>query len=223
MNRTGITYDGAIGLAEKIAGLHGGRFIGFHCYDGDRHEKEYSRREEKVIETIDDINRLKEKVSVFCDRPVIIAGGSPSFPCYANNMPGGYYSPGTVFIYDAGYLEQFPDLPFTPAAAVLSRVVSHPGKGIFTLDTGYKAISAEQSRPGILLDVPGSEPMFQSEEHWTYRMTEGHEGECPEIGKLVYIIPWHVCPTTALYSKVHVVEKGKVVGTWNITARDRMI
>ena len=70
--------------------------------------------------------------------PILIMGGSPTFPCYAQNMDGVFFSPGTVFLYDSGYKAQFPDLPYTAGAAILTRVVSHPADGYFTLDTGLK-------------------------------------------------------------------------------------
>lgn len=107
--------------------------------------------------------------------PILIMGGSPTFPCYAQNMDGVFFSPGTVFLYDSGYKAQFPDLPYTAGAAILTRVVSHPADGYFTLDT------------------------------------------------VLYIIPWHVCPTSALYDKAILVSDGHVCGTWEITARNRKL
>ena len=49
-------------------------------------------------------------------------------------------SPGTCFVMDYGYARDFPDLPFVSGAAVLTRVVSRPAPGLFTLDLGCKGI-----------------------------------------------------------------------------------
>lgn len=224
MNRTGVPFSGLADFYRKLSRIPGITPAGFHCYDGNRHEAEYTDREEKVNETIRAISEIRDALlKEGFDCPVLIMGGSPSFPCYANNMSGVYYSPGTVFIYDAGYTSQFPDLPYTPGAAVLARVISHPTEGYFTLDVGYKAISAEQDFRGIIPELPHAEEAFQSEEHWTFRMKDGFETERPAVGSIVYIIPWHVCPTSALYDKAYIVSNGALAGEWPITARNRSI
>lgn len=222
MNRTGISFDEILPFAAQAASLPGIRICGLHIYDGDRHEQNYSEREEKVRYTVLKTLALKEEFQkAGLPEPMLIMGGSPTFPCYARLMADVFYSPGTVFIYDQGYQEQFPDLPYTPGAAILTRVISHPAPGYFTLDAGYKAISAEQGIRGRLLDVPHAPEAFQSEEHWTFRMEPGHEAERPEIGSVQYVVPWHICPTTALYDRVYVVEKGQLTGTWQVSARHR--
>lgn len=223
MNRTGISFDEILPLARQAASLPGVRICGLHVYDGDRHEKIYVQREEKVRHTVLQTLSAKESFQkAGLPAPMLLMGGSPTFPCYARLMEDAFYSPGTVFIYDQGYQEQFPDLPYTPGAAVLTRVVSHPAAGFFTLDAGYKAISAEQGRRGRLLDVPHAVEAFQSEEHWTFRMEPGHESQRPDIGSVQYVIPWHICPTTALYDRIYVAENGQLTGTWQVSARHRL-
>lgn len=224
MNRTGVSFDSLVDFYRSAAQLNGLHLCGLHCYDGNRHEESYFSREREVLKTIEQLNNTRTLLAcseIYCQ--CLIVGGSPTFPCYASDMKDVFFSPGTVFVYDAGYRQQFPDLPYKPGAAILSRVVSHPAKGFFTLDAGYKAISAEQSLRGILPEVPHASEVFQSEEHWTFRMDDGFEQECPSIGQIVYILPWHICPTTALYDSVHVVSDGKIDGNWEITARNRRI
>lgn len=224
MNRTGVSLEEVISFYKKAAELPGIQMRGLHCYDGDRHEKSRKEREEKVKSTIGKVEFIRktlEKEGLNCEN--LVMGGSPTFPCYANDMKGVFFSPGTIFIYDEGYLEQFPDLPYVPAAAVLTRVVSHPAEGYFTIDAGYKAISAEQGIRGKLLGCPYAEEAFQSEEHWTFRMKPGHEAERPKIGEILYVIPWHICPTTAMYDKVLMVSDGKLQKFWDVTARGRQM
>ncbi len=224
MNRTGVPFENIMNFYRSAAQLNGLNICGLHCYDGNRHEKSYSLREKHVMETIKHLNHVRTSLDysgLSCK--YLIVGGSPTFPCYASNMENVFFSPGTVFVYDAGYREQFPDLPYEPGAAILSRVVSHPAKGFFTLDAGYKAISAEQHLRGILPSLPHASEAFQSEEHWTFRMDDGFERERPDIGQIVYILPWHICPTTALYDNVQVVSGGKLTETWKVTARNRRL
>lgn len=224
MNRTGVPMEKAAAFYEEAAKIPGISMKGLHCYDGERHERQYSERlvqTEKTAAKVREIRRKLEERGLCCE--VLIMGGSPSFPCYAGNMPEAYLSPGTVFVYDAGYREQFPDLPYQPGAAVMTRVVSHPEKGYFTLDAGYKAISAEQGKRGVLVSCPHAREQFQSEEHWTFRMDEGYEEARPAIGTVLYVIPWHICPTTALYDEICVVSGGKKKEVWPVTARKRNV
>lgn len=224
MNRTGVTLPFLASFYKELHYLPGIIPSGFHCYDGNCHEKDYTLREKMVGETIKAVNSIGRSLTeegYFC--PLLIMGGSPAFPCYAENMKQVYYSPGTVFIYDQGYKEQFPDLPYIPGAAIASRVISHPKAGYFTLDRGCKAISAEQEIRGVIPELPHASEAFQSEEHWTFCMDEGFEKERPAIGTIVYIIPWHICPTSALYEKAYVVSSGSLIGEWPISARNRML
>ena len=39
----------------------------------------------------------------------------------------------------------------------------------------------------------------------------------------MYIIPWHICPTTALYDRILVVSGSHREAVWNVTARNREI
>ena len=108
-----------------------------------------------------------------------------------------------------------PDMKYQPAACVLTRVISHPNNGIFTVDCGYKAIASDPKvlRGEIVGLSDKVEELFQSEEHWVFKMKPGYEQDIPQIGSVLYIIPTHICPTTALYPFVLVAEKGKIVLT----------
>ncbi|MGH2643096.1 MAG: D-TA family PLP-dependent enzyme, partial [Chitinophagaceae bacterium] len=44
-----------------------------------------------------------------------------------------------------------------------------------------------------------------------------------KIGDALYGIPYHICPTVALYDEVQVVEKGEVVAKWKVEARKKKI
>ena len=224
MNRTGVKVDCLCDFYKALKGIKGLRLTGFHCYDGNRHEKDLKERSERVMGTMEELRLEIGKMSGWNEKPLMIMGGSPTFPCYAEEMREAfvYYSPGTVFIYDAGYREQFPDLNFEPAAAIVVSVVSHPDRGYFTIDCGYKAISAEQIYQGVLIDVHHAFPLFQSEEHWTFQMEEGYEDKRPRVGQILYVLPWHICPTTALYESAVVVNHKRIEGMWSVCARNRL-
>lgn len=47
----------------------------------------------------------------------------------------------------------------------------------------------------------------------------GFENERPKIGDVFYVIPTHICPTTALYSEVLVAENHVITERWTVDAR----
>ncbi len=222
MDRTGVRSDELAQFclsAQKFGNVH---FVGFHCYDGHNHQSCVDERASAVEEQMAPVARAKRALAENgIKTSVVISGGSPSMPCHAQRGED-YLSPGTVFVWDYNYAKDYPDLPFLPGAALLARVVSHPAPGVFTIDLGYKAISSDtEGLRGHLMDHPHAQPMFQSEEHWTWRMQDGHEPERPAIGTVLYVIPAHICPTTALYDSVYIAKDQRAEEKWRVAARNR--
>jgi D-serine deaminase-like pyridoxal phosphate-dependent protein len=220
MNRTGISLDILKEFfleANRIPGL---KIMGFHCYDGHLGINDINKRKEAVLSVMEKFNLIKQELAAQGHEGfIVIMGGTPTFPCYIETK-GVYLSPGTLFINDYGYASKFSDLDFTPGAAILSRVISHPDKNLFTLDTGHKAIASEQIERGIIVDFPNAKSVSHSEEHWVWQLDEEN---LPQIGTIVYIIPAHICPTSALYPDVLIVKDGKLVDYWEVAARNRKI
>jgi D-threonine aldolase len=130
-------------------------------------------------------------------------------------------SPGTPALYDNSYLTRFPDLPFTPAALLLTRVVSHPAPGRLCLDLGHKAVAADPAGARAkLLELDDARQVVHSEEHM---VIETAHADSIAIGTALFAIPTHVCPTVALHRRAYIVEEGQVVGQWEVTARDRVL
>lgn len=151
-------------------------------------------------------------------------GGTPIFPCYAE-YPGVYMAPGTVFLSDYGYSTSYPEMGFIPAGVIMTRVISRPTSDTFTLDLGYKGIAADPA--GVRGVIVGMEdiasPVAQSEEHWVFQIAPGHEDEIPAIGSAVFVMPTHICPSSALYPFVPAAEHGEITEKWDIAARNRKI
>ncbi|MGI5948288.1 MAG: D-TA family PLP-dependent enzyme [Lachnospiraceae bacterium] len=226
MNRTGIPVSTLETFYEKASDFSSLNVCGLHCYDGHRIESDFSERiraAEPLFHQIMDIRSHLNSNGYPCD--ILVMGGTPSFPCYLSfGVPDLYFSPGTLFLNDYGYSSKFPDLKFDIAAAVLTRVISHPAPGSFTLDLGYKGLAADpEGVRGILADFPHAHPLFQSEEHWVFSMDKGFEKDCPNIGDVLYIIPTHICPTSALYPHMAVIENGRLIAKWDINARNRIL
>lgn len=230
MNRTGITPDQqAIDLytqCSKFTRSEGGEAgikpVGLHAYDGHIHDKEFKTRKEKCDEAFAPVVLLKEElIKKGFDEPIIIAGGSPTFPVHAKREKIEC-SPGTFIYWDAGYQQELAEQPFLPAALVISRVISHPGENLICLDLGHKSIAAEKDLKNrvVFLNAPDLKLVGQSEEHL---VAETERPDSFKAGDVLYGLPFHICPTCALYERALIAEVGKVTGEWKIIARDRKI
>jgi D-serine deaminase-like pyridoxal phosphate-dependent protein len=165
---------------------------------------------------------LKQKLeSAGMKVPAIIAGGSPTFPIHAKRK-GIECSPGTFIYWDKGYLTSCPEQSFLPAAVLVTRIISLPSPTRICTDLGHKSVAAENEigRRVFFLNASDLTAVGQSEEHLVCETGSGHHHK---TGDLLYGLPYHVCPTVALYEKVYTVENRKVTGEWKNVARDRKI
>lgn len=224
LNRTGIATAKAGELYRKAAAMPGILVRGMHVYDGHRHEPSLEDRERLVAADVAAVYALREQLSAEgYDCGTMVMGGTPSFPCHTRYQDV-YVSPGTCLIQDYGYASAFPDLPFEIGAMLLTRVISHPAPGVFTVDLGYKAVAADPASPrAVIVGYESAVTLMQNEEHWVLRMPQGQEEERPAIGQELYAAPKHICPTSALHSSILVAQNGGVEGEWPVTARNRSI
>lgn len=222
MHRTGVPIDALEGFYEKCSSLRGIILSGLHCYDGHFHQEDPVERKNSVSTVDKEMQKVVGSLKVkgfSCD--TLIMGGSPTFPCRTGNA-AYFLSPGTIFIGDWNYYKDLPDLAFTPGAAVFTRVISHPTPYTFTLDLGYKGIAADQAgQRGVIVGMEDAEPVGHSEEHWVFKCAEGKG--IPPLGEACYVLPAHICPTTALYPVIHLASGGKIIGIWDVTARNRKL
>ena len=223
MNRTGVPLAGLAEFYESQASRANIRVRGFHCYDGHIHDRDPAVRQKNASAAADIVYGARDAVRARgCECDTIILGGSPTFPCHTARADA-FLSPGTIFINDYGYWNTYKDLPFEPAAAILTRVISRPGPGLFTLDLGHKAIGADPSGPrGAIVSLPDAVPVAQSEEHWVFKLGD-NDPAMPKIGEVLYVMPTHICPTAALYNEALAVRGGRVTGVWTVSARNRKI
>jgi D-serine deaminase-like pyridoxal phosphate-dependent protein len=227
MNRTGIAPDeGALQLYQTATALKGITPVGLHAYDGHIRDTDPAILEQQCNAAFDRLLALRARIAELLPGSPslpVIAGGSPTFPVHARREADIQCSPGTFVYWDKGYADQFPGQPFEPAALVVTRVISVLGDNRYCLDLGHKSIAPENDlgrRVGFL-NGPGLEPMGQSEEHLVVKTRE--EGTDIRIGEVFYGIPYHVCPTVALYDRAFTVVDGNVTGEWRNVARDRKL
>jgi len=224
-HRTGLAPDDkAVGLYSEIVSAPGLNAGGLHIYDGQNHQTDFAERTAAVNECWDMSIALRDKlVENGWPVPRIVAGGTGSFPVYAQKEdPALELSPGTCIFQDAGYGAMFPDLDFTPAALLLTRVVSRPTPDRVTVDLGYKAVASDPpaDKRCTFPSIPDAQAVLQNEEHLVIQTADA---ENYEPGDELLAIPRHACPTSALHKQVFVIEGGEFIGRWDVASRDRQI
>lgn len=221
MNRTGIAPEKALDLAQVILTLPNLHLKGIHAYDGHIHDKDVEMRKEAGHKTYAIAEQVFTQLKTLSSSPLcIVMGGTPTFPVHTGKA-NVECSPGTFVFWDWGYCEMLEDLPFAYAALVLTRVISVIDENHVCLDLGHKSVAAESPLPRVhFLNAPDAVPVSQSEEHLVVQVNDSREYT---IGTLLYGVPVHICPTVALYDRVHVINKNHNTDLWRVIARDRSI
>jgi len=222
-DRTGIKPGKeALQLYMDCERLPGIMPVGLHAYDGHLHDADLNTRTAKCDACFELVVSLKAVIEQGgYSRPVIIAGGSPTFPVHATRKDVEC-SPGTFIYWDRGYQVLAKEQPFLPAALVVTRVISLPGGTKICLDLGHKSVAAENelSKRVYFLNAPELVMISQSEEHLVAEAGAGHQYK---VGDVLYGLPYHICPTVALYERAITIEGRQLTGEWKNIARDRRI
>lgn len=223
MNRTGIAPgDKAIQLFELLHALPSIDAAGLHAYDGHLRSSNIDERTQQCNEGFRPVEAMKETLeSKGIPVPLVIAGGSPAFPIHAQRK-NVQCSPGTFVYWDQGYSTLCPEQKFLPAAVLVTRVISLPAPGKITTDLGHKSVAAENeiSRRIHFLNASDLVPVGQSEEHLVLNAPIDH---AHKTGEVLYGLPYHICPTVALYERLYTIDNHLVSGEWKTIARDRKL
>lgn len=224
MHRTGIEpNEELLDLYLKLYKLPNIACVGLHVYDGHIRDCDFETRKQKAEEGFKKVDVVKqEMIHKFNLQDLkIIAGGTPTFTIHALNKEV-YCSPGTCLLWDYGYDALLAEQPFTFAAVLITRVISKPARGIITTDLGHKSVAAENpiSKRICFLNLDNYEVRSQSEEHL---VIEVKDWDKVKVGDLLYGVPYHICPTVALYDEANIIEDGSLVGQWKIEARRKKI
>ncbi len=88
------------------------------------------------------------------------------------------------------------------------------------IDLGHKSIAAENviEKRVHFLNAENVQPTGQSEEHLVLKV---QDASLYKVGDVLYGVPYHVCPTVALYDRAIVVENNEAVDEWKVVARDK--
>lgn len=221
-NRTGIKSVNAFTLYNECDNFKGINIIGLHAYDGQIRDTDFTQRKQNADNAFDDVIRLANNIETSNQKKLnIVAGGSPTFPVHAQRKDVEC-SPGTFVFWDYGYKTQFPDEPFDYAALVITRIISIIDAHTICTDLGHKSVAAENAveKRVHFLNVENVQPISQSEEHLVLKVDDA---SVYKIGDVLYGVPYHICPTVALYERAIVVENNIADDEWKVIARDRKI
>jgi D-serine deaminase-like pyridoxal phosphate-dependent protein len=128
--------------------------------------------------------------------------------------------PGTYVFYDASSMEAKVCVEEDCALRVLTTVVSTAVPDQCVIDAGSKTLSSDQTvGPGTYGHIIGRP--------WTVRkLNEEHgyvERHAPaRVGEKVWLVPSHVCPTVNLHDEIWYGRRGRVDGSWKVTARGKV-
>ncbi|MHA1150975.1 MAG: DSD1 family PLP-dependent enzyme [Promethearchaeota archaeon] len=123
--------------------------------------------------------------------------------------------PGTYIFNDEHHERVVSD--FKIAATVLAGITNNPGRRVYTMDAGLKAITTDNGNP-IFKKYPKSKIRIMTEEHGIFK---SGPKEIFELGQKVELIPSHICTTVNLYDFFTVIRNGVVFAKWDIAARGK--
>ena len=200
---------------------------GLHVYDGHNHQESFVERSSGPA-----IARTRAGPAATALEakglpvPRLVAGGTPTFPVFADARPAGPgMFAGNVFpARSTATAASFADMAgFTPAALLLTRVISRPTPTRVTLDLGYKAVASDPPAGKRLHAARRARLPGRVAKRGTSRHRDAARRASFQPGDAVLAMPTHVCPTCAMHQQAYVVEGGQVTETWDIVARDRVL
>jgi len=223
MNRTGI----APGLeAEQLytQALNHPRIqvIGLHAYDGHIRDQDMKIRKEQCNQAFRQVADLNYNLKKLSGKDLIlVCGGSLTFPIHALRDEVEC-SPGTFVYWDKGFRDLYDQEKFLPAAILITRVISNPSTDKICIDLGHKSVASENELDKRIefLNAKKLKPLGQSEEHL---VLQHDPDQIFQIGQVLYGLPFHICPTVALYERVLTANNHKISGEWTNLARNRII
>jgi D-serine deaminase-like pyridoxal phosphate-dependent protein len=110
------------------------------------------------------------------------------------------------------------------AAVVATRVVSvNEAERRFVVDAGAKILGKDVADympgHGEIPELYGAVVARVADYHGIVDVAEGMA--MPDVGRVVTVVPNHICPVVNYVDSFHVVTGGALAGTWPVDARGR--
>ncbi|MEX0693273.1 MAG: DSD1 family PLP-dependent enzyme [Rhodospirillales bacterium] len=213
----------AAGLAEAVAAEEGLNFAGLQAYHGSaQHIRNPNERGAAIGAACDRVRETQaqlQKAGLACD--TVTGAGTGSFLFEAASGLYDEMQCGSYIFMDADYAQNQdqqgnPFTDFRHSLYVLVTVMSATRPGYAVVDAGHKALGNDQGMPWVA-DIPGALYERPSDDHGTLVLGQAARGVL--LGEKLRLIPGHCDPTVNLYDWYVVVQGGRVVDLWEITAR----
>lgn len=211
----------AVELAKRVVELPGIDLAGVMGYEG--HLLTIEDQGEKAARVCAALSQLVEtaqrmaSAGIAC--PIVSCGGTGSLP-FAVGQPGiTEVQAGGVIFMDAFYRHKCHIQGFRYALTVLTTVVSRPTPDRAIMDAGRKTMNMEIDMPLVI----GREDVVVdrlSAEHGSLKL--GPTAQDLKIGDRLEFIPGYGDLTTVLHNQFFVVQGGRLVDIWPLTARGRL-
>jgi len=227
IRRTGVTSPlAAVAVLEAIRGEPALVFKGVQCYCGmQQHVASFQERRDAMIERA---AYVKTVIAALADAgaacETVTGGGTGTHRIDADLDLFTELQVGSYVFMDSQYLAC--DLtgdgqgsPFETALMIDARVVSANGRGMATVDAGFKAFSTDADPPLVLAGVgEGARYIFMGDEHGAVILPPG---ETLSLADVVTFAAPHCDPTVNLYDTYHVVQGDTLRALWPVAARGR--
>jgi D-serine deaminase-like pyridoxal phosphate-dependent protein len=222
MQRAGVLPGKpALELGLKIAELPGIELAGVMGYEGhlllieDQGEK--AARICAALGQLVETKQRLEQSGIAC--PIVSCGGTGSLR-FAMQQPGiTEVQAGGVIFMDAFYRHKCHVEGFRYALSLLTTVVSRPAADRAIIDAGRKTMNMELHLP-LVMDREGIEIRSLSAEHGILHLEPSAQDL--RIGDRLELIPGYGDFTTVLHNHFYVLQGGRLIDIWPLSARGRL-
>lgn len=227
LHRTGATPGQAVEIAKRISELPSIDLAGIYTYRGailggeptldlQGAGVEESRTMASIAEDI--------RASGITVRDVSL-GSTPTADSAANVAGVTEIRPGTYIFYDRMQAQLGSCTEDDCALSVVCTVVSRPSSSLAVIDGGSKtfATDVQPDKPplylsgfGYIKGCPGSVLERLTEEHGMVSLAEGEQ---PEVGEKLQIVPNHACSTVNLHDRAYFLGEADDLREFRVEAR----
>ncbi len=220
--RSGVAPSGAGELA-RTATEHGLAVIGVFTHGGHG----YAGPGARVDAADDEVRSLTDAAASLrtagIEVLVVSAGSTPTAVGSARG-PVTEERPGTYVFGDRQQVALGAIAPDAIAAAVAARVVSvNEQEGRFVIDAGAKILGKDVATyvagHGEIPELGGAVVTRVADYHGVVDIAPG--ASLPEVGRVVVVVPNHICPVVNHVDLMFVLRDGALVDRWPVDARGR--
>ncbi len=227
LRRTGVPPDEAVELAQRAMVLEGLNFTGIYTYRGAilGGEPTLNLYDAGVEEGQLMVSVAEEIRASGVEVRDVSLGSTPTASSAATIGGVTEIRPGTYIFYDRMQARMGACEQDDCALSVVCTVVSRPSARLAVIDGGSKAFATDVQPGRHPLDLSGFGYIKGYPVSVLERLTEEHgmislgEGERPEVGQTLEVVPNHVCSTVNLHDAAYLQSSDRELEELRVEAR----